>query len=388
MSDNSKKAQCIHCLYFFSKDSNSTLKSHINHPHCEAIKRRTESGQSSMSRDRSIFVYNSDVLHEQFAGLVIQRGLPFNHFDDEQKTRVFQKNLQPRYAHVSRTTLKRDAMKLWVMAKQAIIHRFLQININVNLTTDVWTSPHRVLGFYICVTAYWIEPGTWQMMKRVIAFEYFSVPHTGSALAKTLINVFVKFKLENKIMSITLDNASNNTSTIGKLGLKYEPPVDGRFYHRRCVAQIINLCVQYGLAVKEINTIKESFKTMLKDVFKSGGKNQQHYSKIFKQAGKPCLSPHWDVPTKWNSTYHMFLSGLKQKSTLMYFHDLLANKNRCHRFPAENWIIIEGLTQLLEVFEKAIKILSGVYYSTSLLVLQQIVFIVTPPKNQDNAAEW
>ncbi|GKD01213.1 zinc finger BED domain-containing protein RICESLEEPER 2-like protein [Tanacetum coccineum] len=321
MSDNTKKAQCIHCLHFFSKDSNSTLKNHINHPHCEALKRVAESGQSSMSRDGSIFVYNPDVLREQFAGLVIQRGLPFNHFDDEQTTRVFQKHLQPRYAH--------------------------------------------------------IEPGTWQMMKRVIAFEDFSVPHTGSALAKTLINVFVKFKLENKIMSITLDNASNNTSAIGKLRLKYEPPMEGRFYHSRCVAHIINLCVQDGLAVKEINTIKESFKIMLKDAFKSGGKNQQRYSKICKQAGKPCLSPHWDVPTRWNSTYHMFLSGLKQKSTLMYFHDLLASKNRCHQFPAENWVIIERLTQLLKVFNNATKVLSRVYYSTSSLVLQQIVFMTT-----------
>ncbi|GKD04522.1 zinc finger BED domain-containing protein RICESLEEPER 2-like protein [Tanacetum coccineum] len=63
------------------------------------------------------------------------------------------------------------------------------------------------------------------MMKRVIAFEDFPVPNTGSALAKTLRNVFVNFNLENKIMSITLDNASNNTSAIGKLKLKYKPPM-------------------------------------------------------------------------------------------------------------------------------------------------------------------
>ncbi|GJW01528.1 hypothetical protein Tco_1556779 [Tanacetum coccineum] len=44
--------------------SNSTLKNHINHPHCEALKRVAESGQSSMSRDGSIFVYNPDVLRE------------------------------------------------------------------------------------------------------------------------------------------------------------------------------------------------------------------------------------------------------------------------------------------------------------------------------------
>ncbi|GKB34492.1 zinc finger BED domain-containing protein RICESLEEPER 2-like protein [Tanacetum coccineum] len=295
MSDNTKKAQCIHYFHFFSKDSNSTLKNHISHPHCEALKKVSESGKSSMSRDGSIFVYNLDVIREQFAGLVIQRGLPFNHFDDKQTTRVFQKHLQPKYNHVSLTTLKRGAIKLWVAAKQAIIDGFANLNTNVNLTTDVWSAPHGVPDSYICVTAHWIEPDTWQMMKRVIAFEDFPVPYTGSALARTLRKTFVNFNLENKIMSITLDNASNNTSAIGKLKLKYKPPMDGRFYHSRCVAHIINLVVQDGLAVPAINAIKVSFKTMLKDVFKSSARNHQRYIKIYSEAGKPCLSPNWDI---------------------------------------------------------------------------------------------
>ncbi|GJS82830.1 zinc finger BED domain-containing protein RICESLEEPER 2-like protein [Tanacetum coccineum] len=167
---------------------------------------------------------------------------------------------------------------------------------------------------------------------------------TGSALARTLRKTFVNFKLENKIMSIMLDNASNNTSAIGKLKLKYEPPMDGRFNHSRCVAHIINLVVQDGLAVLAINAIKESFKTMLKDVFKSSARNHQRYIKICSEAGKPCLSPNWDIPIRWNSTYHMFLCGLKQRSTLMYFHDLLASKGKCQHFPAENWVTIESIT--------------------------------------------
>nr|GEY84447.1 zinc finger BED domain-containing protein RICESLEEPER 2-like [Tanacetum cinerariifolium] len=69
MSDNTKKAQYIHCFHFFSKDSNSTLKNHISHPHCKALKRAAKPRQSSMYRDGSLFVYNSDVLREQFAGL-------------------------------------------------------------------------------------------------------------------------------------------------------------------------------------------------------------------------------------------------------------------------------------------------------------------------------
>nr|GEV29998.1 reverse transcriptase domain-containing protein [Tanacetum cinerariifolium] len=198
MSDKTKKAQCIHCFHSFSKDFNSTLKNLISHPHCEALKRVSKSGQSSISRDGSIFVYNLDVLREQFAGLVIQRRVPFNHFDDEQTTTVFKKHLQPKYNHINRTTLKRDS------------------------------APHGVPGSYICVTAHWIEPGTWQMMKRVIAFEDFLVSHAGSALARTLRKTFVNFNLENKSMSIALNNASNNISAIGKLKLIYEPPMDGR----------------------------------------------------------------------------------------------------------------------------------------------------------------
>nr|GEV31679.1 hypothetical protein [Tanacetum cinerariifolium] len=148
--------------------SNSTLKNHISHPQCEALKRVAES-VFYVSR---WFVYDLEVLREQFTGLVIQRGSPFNHFDDEKTTRVFQN-------HCNQNT--------------------------IILTTDVWTAPHGL---------------------PVIAFEDFLIPHTGSALAKTLRNVFVNFNLENKIMSIILDNASNDTAAIGKLKLKYEPPME------------------------------------------------------------------------------------------------------------------------------------------------------------------
>ncbi|GKD59430.1 zinc finger BED domain-containing protein RICESLEEPER 2 [Tanacetum coccineum] len=56
MSDNMTKAQCKHCFHFFSQNSNSTLEHHISHPHCKALKTVPEAGQSSMSRDGSLFI--------------------------------------------------------------------------------------------------------------------------------------------------------------------------------------------------------------------------------------------------------------------------------------------------------------------------------------------
>ncbi|GJV54271.1 zinc finger BED domain-containing protein RICESLEEPER 3 [Tanacetum coccineum] len=104
MTNGHKKAQCKYCFHFFSEGSNTTLKNHITHPHCEVLKaqqnQNPEAGQTSMGRDGQIFMFNPDYLREQFAGLVIQRGLPFNHFDHEQTTRVFQNTMQPRYTHI------------------------------------------------------------------------------------------------------------------------------------------------------------------------------------------------------------------------------------------------------------------------------------------------
>ncbi|GJV15597.1 hypothetical protein Tco_1360920 [Tanacetum coccineum] len=116
MSDNTTKAQCKLCFHFLLASSNSTLKAYIN-KYCDTLKTVPEAVQSSRGRDEGIFVYNSDLVREQFSGLVIHEAFPFNHFDNPQMARVFQNHLQPKFNHVSRTTLKRDAMKLWKMAK-------------------------------------------------------------------------------------------------------------------------------------------------------------------------------------------------------------------------------------------------------------------------------
>nr|GEX55340.1 zinc finger BED domain-containing protein RICESLEEPER 2 [Tanacetum cinerariifolium] len=73
------------------------LRNHITHPHCEALKTVSKARQSSMARDESVILYNLDVFRK--AGLVIQQGLPLNHFDNAQMKRVFQNHMQPKYNH-------------------------------------------------------------------------------------------------------------------------------------------------------------------------------------------------------------------------------------------------------------------------------------------------
>ncbi|GJY95542.1 hypothetical protein Tco_0511903 [Tanacetum coccineum] len=132
-----------------------------------------------------LFAYEADRCRQQFASFVIQEGLPFNHFDNRRLTNVIQKCLQPRYTQVSRATLRRDALKMWKKAKHELINGFENLNTNVNLTADVWSAPHGLPGSYLCVTAHWVDPATWQMMKRTIDFKKFEYPHTGVNLFYT-----------------------------------------------------------------------------------------------------------------------------------------------------------------------------------------------------------
>lgn len=71
-----------------------------------------------MARDGSIFVYDHETVRQQFAGLVIKRGLSFNHWNDEDTTEVMPTHVQPIYTHVSYMTLKRDAMNMWKTANK------------------------------------------------------------------------------------------------------------------------------------------------------------------------------------------------------------------------------------------------------------------------------
>nr|GEV52077.1 zinc finger BED domain-containing protein RICESLEEPER 2 [Tanacetum cinerariifolium] len=159
----------------FRLGSNTTLRNHITHPHCEVIKaqknQNSEAEQTSMARDGSVF---------------------------------------------------------------------------------------RVSGSYMCVTAHWIEPGTWQMIKWVISFEEFSSPHTGHALFKMLIKVLTNFNLEDKVMSITLDNASNNTSAMDKLKLKYDPPIRGFWKENETMFPVRSRMARDLISVQTFSVASES----------------------------------------------------------------------------------------------------------------------------------
>ncbi|GJV12076.1 zinc finger BED domain-containing protein RICESLEEPER 2-like protein [Tanacetum coccineum] len=91
---------------------------------CPALKVGPGSSQTTMRVDGSLWYYKAACVLERITHSVIQETLPFDHFDNKEMTSLIQETLQPRYFHTSRTTLRRDFINLWKLAKDEMILGF------------------------------------------------------------------------------------------------------------------------------------------------------------------------------------------------------------------------------------------------------------------------
>ncbi|GJY27371.1 hypothetical protein Tco_0402097 [Tanacetum coccineum] len=139
MIDGVEKARCKKCMKFYNPGSNSTLRTHKSG--CNAVS-ENDTSQGTIGADGQVFIFDNDAVRLDFTKFVIQQALPFNHFDNVKLTEIIKRRLQPRYQHVSRTTLRSDAFKLWETAKKDIIDGFRDYKYGVSITTDTWTAPH------------------------------------------------------------------------------------------------------------------------------------------------------------------------------------------------------------------------------------------------------
>jgi hypothetical protein len=373
------KARCKICNKLLAVGGNSTL---VRHNSSCLSKVNTEEVQAQISNTGNIWQYDQQLQRDMQMKCVIQMGLPFNHFDNDVMTNYLQMGLQPKYQKVSRSTLRRDAVKAFIKAKKLLIGYFSTFDGKVGLTSDVWSAPHNLGMSYISITCHWIDPESWEMSKQIIAFSSFEYPHTGLAIYQVIMQCIRDFKIKDKIMSISFDNATNNTAAIEMLKRDLNPFLEGDFFHTRCVCHVINLIVQSGL--EYVNPVVQKIRSMLIFIY-SAPKRRQEFRKFCKAMEAKSYGSELDMPVRWNSTYKMLKRSVLQKNILMEFYN---SNNPTHDLTYTDWDIIKSLTDILEVFYNATTLLSGVYYPTTPLVLGQFLLIALTFQNYKEHQFW
>jgi hypothetical protein len=222
----------------------------------------------------------------------------------------FIKTLTPYWERISRATAKKDCFTTYNNEKRKLKALLKKVH-KVNITTDIWTS--RQKSSYMVVTCHYID-SEWCLNRRVLNFFNVPPPHSGYFIANALQKSFQEWGIENKISSITVDNAKPNDTAIKTLrdvfNLRKTLPVDGKLFHVRCCAHITNLLVQDGL--DEVTMIVDSIRDGIKYLVASEGRLLK-FAEIAKRLQLPSKKLFLDVPTRWNSTYLMLAAALEFK---------------------------------------------------------------------------
>ncbi|KAG6627219.1 hypothetical protein CIPAW_15G111200 [Carya illinoinensis] len=283
-SNGFKQPQCKWCKIIFKASCSSSTTTLCRHlltcfPYMGSNKKQkvlqVESKEADGAFTVSNFTYDRNRVRELASHMILYHEYPFSLMEHVEK--------------MSRAAAKKECMRTYENEKTKLRALLKRVN-KVHITIDMWTSCQKLS--YMVVTCHFID-SDWHLQRRVLNFCNVPPPHTSLLIADALEKCFQSWGIENKISSITVDNASSNDVAIRILKvdfrLKKTLSVSGQLFH-------------YGLV--EIRDIVDCVRDGIKYLVASESRLKQ-LSEIAKQLQLPSKKLILDVPTRWNNTYLM-----------------------------------------------------------------------------------
>ncbi|KAG6520199.1 hypothetical protein ZIOFF_017237 [Zingiber officinale] len=228
--DRSKKAKCKHCQSIFTLGKSGATSSLLRH-RLNCVKRkinlRAAEQQSKLnflptdSASPSILTVHSgkfdmEQMREAAAHWIMMHEHPFTILDEEGFNLMMRRGM-PEWQKISRTTCRTDCMKIYEIEKKKL-KKSLECVDKISLTTDCWKSKTQKIE-YMVVTGHWID-SCWNLQKRVLSFINVPPPRGGLQISDAIFKCMKEWGIENKVFTITVDNASSSEYPTSNLFLQ------------------------------------------------------------------------------------------------------------------------------------------------------------------------
>ncbi|KAK2363222.1 hypothetical protein QL285_088226 [Trifolium repens] len=152
------------------------------------------------------------------------------------------------YEKISRKTLKNDCDAVYEAERKKLKSTLRAVH-KICLTTDLWKSQTQKIE-YMVLTGHFIDVD-WVLQKRILSFVHVPPPRCGVDIADAIFKCLKEWGIENKIFSVSVDNAAYNDRCLKELQVLFSKHpnlvLDGKLFHVRCCAHILNLLVQDGI---------------------------------------------------------------------------------------------------------------------------------------------
>ncbi|GJZ90667.1 zinc finger BED domain-containing protein RICESLEEPER 2 [Tanacetum coccineum] len=281
------------------------------------MKDNNRDGEGCSSGTLQNWKYDEKAIKSSLIELIVLAELPFK-FVEHPAFIKYSKNLQPKYNLPSRHTISRDVAKFYLEEKEKLVKFLGNPNHTIHLTTDTWTSTCQKIN-YMVITAHFVDDD-WVMHK--------------------------------------LDNITSNDKALRYL-IEHLPSMydNGKHFHIRCMAHIINLVVKDGLKVhaNEVETIGLAVKYI-----KSSSQRIEKFKGCIKNT---CDSNRFliaECPTRWNSTYDMLKSAIDLQDAFYNYSMKNASFSRdLNAIPRRtDFDVCQKVCDFLEKFKEKTKLVS------------------------------
>lgn len=218
----------------------------------------------------------------------------------------------------------------------------------------------------MCITLHWVDDD-WCIQKRIVTFSHVEGRHTGVRLSEGFTTSMLRWFVEKKIFSLTLDNASANDVAVKDIisELKKHSPLvcNGMFFHVRCACHILNLVAKDGL--QEIESTIQKIKSFV-NVVKGSPLQWEELMKCASESGlNTTKGLSNDVSTRWNSTYLMLADAIYYRAAFdrLTSYDRRRYEKMCPS--AAEWEKAMKIRAFLKRFFDLTELFSGTLYPTA-----------------------
>lgn len=254
----SKKAECKLCgKEYVYKNGTSSLQYHLMNKHSVSSSSKNTKNSSGEAKQQTSQIQSrissftvqpvtpakKNELSDLMLRWIVKKSRPLSMVDDPEFCDLMRCALgNEGYTPPSRRTITRKLTDKFDTYRQTVQGQ-IDSGETIHLTADHWTS----LGndSYMGVTAHYIDD-SWALQSTPIDIALTEERHTGSQIRSQLEDICSDWKIDQKVDSITTDNARNMTCAMREL-----PQVN----HLPCAAHTLQLCVNDSIADCNVTTL-------------------------------------------------------------------------------------------------------------------------------------
>jgi hypothetical protein len=332
--------QCANTYKHCKNGGNSTLKLHLKNIHKIDIDKINNTNKVI----DNIPEQTKDELNKNLILMFVKDNIQLR-FVESKYFCKFVGLLNPSYKMLNRKQVKTHITDLFNTN-----FNFIKMDIQKNkskfcISSDIWTDINR--KSYLGLKLHYITE-KFESKILTIAFKYIDNSHTGNNLSIIIKQSLQYFNVEN-IQSFTGDNCTNNIKCVEKLKETYND-----IFFIGCFAHIINLIVQQGV-IKE-NTLIIKVRNIIITI-RNSSTLTNNLNNIANTNKITFYKPIQDVIIRWNSTYLMIDSFIKNKNVFV----LLTETNL---LTSNEWAELDEIQAILKPFYDLTKNISGSSYPT------------------------